>query len=344
MKKILFALLATVALEATAQDVHFTQYFTSPMTLNPANTGLVSCDWRAAGNYRSQWGAVNNKPYVTASASYDMAILKGKLNGDALGIGVLGLYDKSGSGQLTNTTVGLSTAYHHSFGDAEDKPTVLSVGAQGYLVTKSINIADLKFGDQYDPNDPTKVLTTKEQFNTRDLSYADFNAGAMLTGYANERTTYYVGGSFYHITRPKETFLLVNNAPKINSRLSLSAGGNIQMNDNLMLLVSTMFQKQGPATEFLLGGAAGFIMNPMHNEYSANTILYLGTWYRLQDAICPYIGFEWGKSKLAFSYDVNVSSFAAATRGQGAMEISYVYNGCIVRNETKKYNFACPRF
>jgi type IX secretion system PorP/SprF family membrane protein len=344
MKKILFGLLASMALSVHAQDVHFTQYFTSPMTLNPATTGLVSCDWRAAANYRSQWGAVNNKPYTTVSASYDMALLKGKLNGDALGVGVLAMYDKSGTGQLTNTTLGLSMAYHHSFGDAEDRPTVLSVGAQGYLVNKSINFANLNFGDEYDPITGKPVLPTKESFNNRDLGYADFNSGIMLTGYANERSTYYVGGSFYHITRPVESFLLVNNAPKINQRLSLSAGGNIQMNDNLLLLASALFQKQGPATELLLGGAVGFIMNPMHDEYSANSVLFLGTWYRLQDAICPYVGFEWGKSKLAFSYDVNVSSFAAATKGQGAMEISYVYNGCIVKNETRKYNFACPRF
>jgi hypothetical protein len=221
--------------------------------------------------------------------------------------------------------------------------------ADTYVLTDYIHLptgttTNLNFGDEYDPITGKPVLPTKESFNNRDLGYADFNSGIMLTGYANERSTYYVGGSFYHITRPVESFLLVNNAPKINQRLSLSAGGNIQMNDNLLLLASALFQKQGPATELLLGGAVGFIMNPMHDEYSANSVLFLGTWYRLQDAICPYVGFEWGKSKLAFSYDVNVSSFAAATKGQGAMEISYVYNGCIVKNETRKYNFACPRF
>jgi type IX secretion system PorP/SprF family membrane protein len=344
MKKLLLGLLVGLSLSTQAQDVHFTQYFTSPMTLNPAMTGLVSCDWRAAANYRSQWGAVNGKPYTTVSGSYDMAVLKGKLNGDALGVGLLTMYDKSGTGQLANTTLGVSLAYHHSFGDAEDKPLVLSVGTQGYLVNKSINFAQLDFADEYNPITGKAELTTKEQFNNRDLSYADFNSGIMLTGYANEKSTFYVGGSFYHITRPTETFLLANGAPKINQRLSLSAGGNIQMNDNLLLLASTMFQKQGPATELLLGGAVGFILNPMHDEYSKNSVLFLGSWYRLQDAICPYVGFEWGKNKMAFSYDVNVSSFGVATKGQGAMEISYVYNGCIVRDDSRKYNFACPRF
>ncbi len=333
----------SAAIGAQAQDVHFTQYFTSPLTLNPALTGLVTCDWRFASNFRSQWGAINNKPYTTGTASYDMSLLRGRLGNGALGAGVLYIFDQSGTGQLSNNTIGLSLAYHHSIGDPEDKPTTISIGAQGYLVNKSINFNKLEFGDEYDPISGKPTLPTSEKFNNRDLSYADFNSGVLLTGYANEKSTYYVGASYYHITRPVETFLQVNNSPKINSRLSLSAGGNIQMNDNLMLLTSALFQKQGPATELLLGAATGFIMNPMHNEYTDNTILYLGAWYRLNDAIAPYIGFEWGKNKMAFTYDVNVSSLSVATRSQGALEISYIYNGCFPKNETKKYNFACPR-
>ncbi len=344
MKKLLLALFGCASLVANAQDVHFTQYFTSPLTLNPANTGLVKCDYRVAGNYRTQWAAVNAKPYQTATISADMAMLKGKLGGDALGIGILGIYDKSGTGALTNMTAGLSLAYHKTFGDVEDKPTTLSAGVQGYLVQKTLNPAKLEFGSMYDPATGQLLFPSGEALTNNDLTYPDFNAGLMLTGYANERSTYYVGGSMYHIARPEESFLTTNNLPKINNRISLSAGGNIQMNDNMMLLASALYQKQGPAREILLGAATGFILNPMHDEFTTNTLLSLGAWYRFQDAICPYINFEWGRNRFGLSYDVTVSKFSTANRGQGAMELSYVYNGCITRNVTRTYNFACPRF
>jgi type IX secretion system PorP/SprF family membrane protein len=344
MRKLLLGVLASLALSVQAQDVHFTQYYTSPLTLNPANTGLTKCDYRAAANYRTQWGVVNGKPYTTATVSADMGILKNKLGGDVLGVGILGLYDRSGTGALSNVTLGLSTAYHHSFGDPSDKPNVLSLGVQGYLVQKSIDFSALNFEDEYDPITGTPIKATKENLNNRDLSYADFNAGAMWTGYANTRSTYFLGASYYHMARPEESFLLVNDQPKINSRISLSAGGNIQMNDNFMLMTSAMLQKQGPASEFLLGAASGFILNPTHDEFTNNTVLYLGAWYRLQDAIAPYFGMEWGKNRFGLSYDVNVSSFQPATKGQGALELSYVFNGCINKTETRKYNFACPRF
>jgi hypothetical protein len=76
MRKVLLALASLFTLQAGAQDVHFTQYFTSPLTLNPANTGLVNCDWRVAGNYRTQWGSVNATPYLTGTVSFDIATLK----------------------------------------------------------------------------------------------------------------------------------------------------------------------------------------------------------------------------------------------------------------------------
>src|SRR5271155_5790433 len=99
MKKLLFGVSVAIMLagSALAQDVHFTQYFTSPLTLNPAMTGLVPDDIRFAANYRTQWSSVSPDPYITGTASFDMAMLKGKLpEGDALGIGLLMLYDKSG--------------------------------------------------------------------------------------------------------------------------------------------------------------------------------------------------------------------------------------------------------
>ena len=97
MKKILLGVGASMMLatSAMAQDPHFTQYFASPLTLNPALTGLTQGDLRLAANYRSQWSSVSSNPYVTGTISFDMAAMKGTLdNGDAVGIGLLGLYDR----------------------------------------------------------------------------------------------------------------------------------------------------------------------------------------------------------------------------------------------------------
>ncbi|MCD6064717.1 MAG: hypothetical protein K0R82_2628, partial [Flavipsychrobacter sp.] len=115
MKKILLGVSAAMLLTTTAmaQDPHYTQYFASPLTLNPALTGLTQCDYRLAANYRNQWASVSTNPYITGTASFDMATMKDKLNnGDAVGFGGLFLFDRSGLGGLQNITIGVSAAYH----------------------------------------------------------------------------------------------------------------------------------------------------------------------------------------------------------------------------------------
>jgi len=325
-----------------AQDVHFTQYFTSPLTLNPAMTGLVPDDVRFSADMRQQWATVSSNPYITGTVSYDMAMLKGKLpQGDALGIGFLGLYDKSGSGGLTNESVGLSLAYHKAFG--RDRMQHISFGFQGYMVQKSIDFSKLTFADQFNAGSVGTLNPTTESFKTQAISYPDFNAGIMYSGKVSEHGTAYIGYSYYHLTQPVETFQSDNN--QIHNRQTAFLGGSFEVNDKTVLYVSGLYQTQASATEIVGGAAVGFIMNPGHDEeYSKNTVFYLGGWYRYNDAICPYVGIEWSKMRLGVSYDVNVSSFSPATGGMGAWEISLQYFGRINKHErAPAYNWSCPK-
>lgn len=344
MKKLLLGMGVAMCLisNVKAQDVHFTQYFTSPLTLNPAMTGLVAEDMRLAANYRQQWASVSPNPYTTGTVSFDIATLKGKLpEGDALGLGVLGMYDKSGSGGLTNTTVGLSLAYHKAFG--YDKLQHISFGIQGYLVQKHLDFAKLTFEDMYNNGNGTLAYPTQEHFSNADLSYPDFNGGIMYSGKVSDHATAYIGYSYYHLTQPTESFL--NDNHQIHSRQTGYLGGSFDMNENTILYASALYQSQASATEVLLGAAVGFILNPGHDaDYQKNTVFYLGGWYRYGDAVAPYISIEWSKMRIGFSYDVNVSSFTPATSGVGAYELSLIYFGRINRREKNpNYNWSCPK-
>ncbi len=343
MKKLLFGVGVSLMLAgpAIAQDVHFTQYFTSPLTLNPAMTGLVSEDIRFACNYRTQWSSVSTNPYITGTASFDMAMLKGKLpEGDAMGMGLMVLYDKSGTGGLTNTTAGLSLAYHKAFGF--DRLQHISIGFQGYYVQKSLDFSKLTFEDMNIPGQGL-VNPTKEFFPKTQIGYSDFNGGIMYSGKVADHSTAYIGYSYYHLTNPTETFLSDNAT--IHSRHTGYLGGSFDMNENTVLYASALYQSQASATEVVLGAAVGFVLNPGHDEeFQKNTIFYLGGWYRYGDAICPYIGLEWSKMRFGVSYDVNVSSFTPATSGMGAYEISIIYLGRINKQERNpNYNWSCPK-
>ncbi len=325
-----------------AQDVHFSQYFTSPLTLNPAMTGLVNKDFRAAANYRTQWSSITDNPYETFTVSADGSLFKNKFkNGDAMGIGLMFLNDQAGAGQLTNQTLGVSLAYHHALGAQKDQ--YLSLGVQTYLVDRNIDFKKLIFGDQFDPVSGTASGTTSEVFNTDNEGYTDFNTGLMYTGRVNESTTLYGGVGFYHVTRPNFTFQ--NSENRIHSRYSVYFGGSVDINDYTVFYGSANYQQQGPQAEFMLGGAAGFIMNPHHDRDDEDQVFYIGAWYRFEDAIVPYAGLELKNMTVGFTYDATISGLAAATNNNGAMEVSLIYNGLYPRSTPKKsYNFACPKF
>ena len=58
------AVLACCGLTGMAQDIHFSQFYFSPLNLNPAATGIFDGDYRIAGNHRQQWRSVTT-PYTT---------------------------------------------------------------------------------------------------------------------------------------------------------------------------------------------------------------------------------------------------------------------------------------
>src|SRR5579862_3074090 len=112
MKKIVFSLaLISLIQFAKGQDPAFSQFFASPLTLNPALTGKFNGSVRVAGNYRNQWPQINNA-YITSTVSVDGNILTNRItNGDAWGVGLMAMTDKTADGILTSNYVAISTSY-----------------------------------------------------------------------------------------------------------------------------------------------------------------------------------------------------------------------------------------
>src|SRR4028119_1639286 len=98
MKRFFFFFLFSVLLiRAYAQDPNFSQFFASPLTLNPALTGKFDGQLRVAGNYRNQWPTINNA-FTTYTVSADFNVLKNNIPEiDQFGVGLLGFRDQSGN-------------------------------------------------------------------------------------------------------------------------------------------------------------------------------------------------------------------------------------------------------
>src|SRR5947208_1193058 len=74
----LLVLLAIAAGSAYAQDPVFSQFFASPLNINPALTGAITGKWRIISNFRDEW-VTPAMPYATETISYDTKILRNKI-------------------------------------------------------------------------------------------------------------------------------------------------------------------------------------------------------------------------------------------------------------------------
>jgi type IX secretion system PorP/SprF family membrane protein len=320
---------------AKAQDPHFSQFFASPLTLNPAYTGKISGMWRLAANHRDQWPSIP-KAYVTTTASFDFPAFRKVLSqrGDVLGIGLMALTDASGNSALELNYGSLAVSYHKAL-DAEGYNT-LGAGFQGSYNSLNLDLSKLQFEDQLGPNgftNPTgEALGPGQNLNR---SYFDINAGLLFSGSSNGENNYYAGVSMYHINRPRVS--LQDQNWYLTGRVTLHAGGTFMIGENLSLSTSALHQAQNKATETLFGGALG-VMAASANENPAT--IYLGSWYRVSDALIPYIGLEIAGLRLGASYDVNASSLKAATNSRGGMEVSLIY----VKPPPDPTGIPCPKF
>src|SRR5215203_2061090 len=103
--------------QSYSQDLHFSQWFNSPLTTNPANTGFIpDADYRIGANYRNQYSTVTTVPYKTMSIFGDAQIMRNKIDNGWLGVGGVILRDVAGAGKLTSTKVYGSLAYHQMLG------------------------------------------------------------------------------------------------------------------------------------------------------------------------------------------------------------------------------------
>lgn len=326
-------LLVCLSFFVHAQDPHFSQFFASPLTLNPALTGKFDGTLRVAGNYRNQWPAFNNV-YTTSTLSLDFAILKNRLpDFDTWGIGILALTDKAGGGVLTNNYIGLSTSYHKALD--EDGFQQIGIGFQGTYGQKRLDNSKLLFEDQLTPFGFTGV--TQDIFNSANLNinYLDVNAGLIYTGSTNDQNNFYIGASMYHINRPKESFKGGNW--NIAARTTISAGGYFPVSEQLTLHTSGIYQVQNKSSEVTFGGAIAAAIDPG----SANpSNFYIGSWYRVNDAIIPYLGLEFGGMRIGASYDVNISDLKAGSQSRGGMEISLIY----IKRPAGYKGIPCPKF
>lgn len=332
-------ILLTVTQIGFAQDIHLSQFYSQPLMVNPAMTGNLNGSYRAGLTYRNQWASIP-APYETFVLNFDMSLLSCQLGGDHIGAGVLLYRDQSGDGVLTETSALASLAYHKALD--QNGQYVLSVGGQFGYTQKTVDFTRLTFPAQIENFQINPALPNNESIQNDQFSYMDLRLGGLFTASVNETVSLYAGGAYNHATKPEETFLTPEgDVNQLSPRLVLHGGGSIFVNDAFSVSPSVMYMSQASNTLTILGAAFGYHFDS--GRYDTGSALYLGGWYRANDAIVMLLGIDFSSFKFGFSYDINVSDLDIATNNQGAVELSLTYSGKTADCKPNRKIY-CPRF
>lgn len=323
---------------ASAQSMHFSQFYNCPLLLNPANTALMpEYDYRLGANFRNQWAALP-VPYNTINAFGDFKIGG---NGETqhnnwLGLGGAIFNDKAGSGSLSLLQFQLSAAYHLNF----NEKSMLSFGISGGTVQRSVNYDNLTFDNQWDGLSFNTYMANGEKVGIQKTSFTSIAAGINYAYIPSEAAYINVGIGVVNINQPVESFY--NGTNQVSMRPNFNLDMLFRTSDNLIVNPAVYFTSQNGASELVFGSLTRINMTSPRDPKASQLIL--GLYDRWNDAIIGVIGYQYGGLQFMANYDFTLSTLSPYNAAYGAFEVSLIYGGVYYKNKGGKKMYSCPRF
>jgi len=302
-----------LTIRSSGQDPIFSQFYLSPLQLNPGLAGLTD-DPRFSANYRNQYPGFNNA-YRTYALSYDQFFPYSHI-----GAGFWLLSDDAGDGLLKTIKAAGIFSYRLQLNDN----LFIKMGAEVGIVQTTLNWDKLRFGDQIDDylgsTSPGGIPFPTEEIapEKNSVLYPDLGLGMVLYG-----KTLYGGISARHLNQPDPDFLSINSSlsPGIPIRWTMHGGASWPVfrkpfNNNLDMAISPnfIFVQQGPFQQ--INGGVTFDAGPVN----------FGAYYRVSsgksEAIIASIGLRTNKLRVGYSFDYTISGFPLSG---GTHEIGLVY-------------------
>lgn len=312
----LVLLFCLISLKGLSQDHVYSQFYNSPLYLNPALTGQFKGDIRMNLIYRNQWsGLGGDLSHMSASAD---------LNIPKFGGGVGLQFTRSSEGIAFLRKNNIAATYSYSVG-GED--FVASFGLQAGFTNRQIDLDKLVFADQINMNTGF-VPGSSTAAQLPDVSrrfYLDAGAGINLVFHK-----FMMGAAVYHMNKPDESFtdvqakLPMRIVANASLRFALVPQYDYYEDDGIYVIPSLVYYQQAASRAISIG--------TQFKYRSVNA----GLWYRTSgqntpNAIVISFIFDIFKSnkngeklRLGISHDATTSKINY-TNTSGSTELSVGY-------------------
>ena len=317
--------------EVHGQETQYSLFHTSPVYINPANTGNFVGDWRLGANYRNQWASIGD-PFQTASISYDQHFF---LMNQTVSAGLFLFSDYTGPKGLSFTKAYASLAYGYQI-----RENYLSAGLQVGYVFGSIG------GDR---TSPSQWDAATGYFNPNNsagtpmddrVQYMDVNLGI----HWKRNISLFepsVGVAFHHLNAPKISFY--SSDEPLPMRMNVSVDAKTKLSDEYFVTPRILYSQQGNTSLSIIGIEAG---TQLFGSRSAVKEIRGGVHFRngiseTIDAFSIVAGAHINRIDVSIAYDVNVSGLSNYSGNRGAFEFSIIYKS--ISTVLNSYSIPCDR-
>lgn len=312
-----------------AQDIHFSQYAETPTIINPALAG-VTYNTRIIGNWKDQWSTVATR-YRTFGLSYEQTIKFRKLKNNYFAFAVNYFRDEAGDARLISNNPNVGISYIQKI----NKQMKISGGLQSGLFYRTIDVSNLRWGEQYngytydptlptgEPNTPRGAITAFDVGGGINLNYVQ--SDKFLS--AKSAARFDAGIAAYHYGLGKNSFIITSE--KLQTRYCAYFNSEFAIPNSInAIMPSFLFMRQGPSTELITGALFKIIIgdNSTYTSIRKPKSFAVGGYYRWRDALIPSVLFTYNKLALGLAYDINISALTPASNRRGGMELMLRYN------------------
>ncbi|MFM6995353.1 MAG: PorP/SprF family type IX secretion system membrane protein [Sediminibacterium sp.] len=306
--------------KAKAQDPVYAQYFTSPLSLNPALAGSKSnLNNRFSLTYRNLLSNGGASLFKTTSLSYERKITKrDSSNRDYFAIGGMFYSEKMGNGLLTQSFGNFTTSYFNALND--DGTTGVSAGISVSYGNRMLDIEKARTQDMFSSFGFSNPGTTIDpSLSNINVSYIYANAGVGYDAKLSEQAQWHFGAAMFRVSKPNET---KSGNTKLDPRYVLESNLTQQLSSTESLEFLGTSQWMSAKNFTTVGLKYGKSLDIQH-------LIEIGVLNRIRDAVIPYVGlgFNNGTNNLKFglSYEIVTSKVRTIYNAQSTAELSFIW-------------------
>ena len=296
-----------------SQYLDYSQYYASPLSLNPALTGIGEYG-RFGVNYRNQWPSIS-KGYQTFSSWMDYNFEENNNN-----IGLILSRSQEGFAGLNSNFIGVNFANEISI----NYNLFIRGGIQLSYTNKSISFNNLIFGDQLSEAGIINNISL-ESLNFKDrIGFLDLGIGILT--YSNK---FWAGASIFNVLEPNISFS--NSEENIAKLFSFHGGYSLVLKNserglkNTLIFPSINYRRIKKFNQLDIG--TNIYFNPMTiGFYYRGIPLKKFNEITSHESIILLTGLQYDNFNISYSYDYSISKLKNFSGGSHEISLLFRFN------------------